>query len=108
MNLLEKRNTNATTVVVPKGTNYRTAQHIAENARPVAKRDNFASVCLSKRSDDVEAVTSELDFDSDSLDDEYAFSIEEVGMIKEKGTQLIATLSFTDENTNFSTEIDCH
>ena len=70
MNLLEKRNTNATTVVVPKGTNYRTAQHIAENARPVAKRDNFASVCSSKRSDDVEAVTSELDYDSDSLDDE--------------------------------------
>ena len=37
MNLLEKRNTNATTVAVPKGTNYRTAQHIADNARPVAK-----------------------------------------------------------------------
>ena len=28
-------------------------------------------------------------------------------MIKEKGKQLIAMLSFTDENTNFSTEIHC-
>ena len=42
-----------------------------------------------------------------SNDSEYAFRIKEVGMIKEKGKQLIATLSFTDENTNFSTEIDC-
>ncbi|XP_068726382.1 uncharacterized protein [Montipora capricornis] len=71
------------------------------------KRNHFASVCLSKRSNDVKAVTSELDYDSDSNDDEYAFSIEEVGMIKKKGKQLIATLSFTDKNTNFSTEIDC-
>ena len=70
------------------------------------KRNHFASVCSSKRSDDVEAVTSELDYDSDSHDDEYAFSIEEVGMIKEKGKQLTATLSFTDETTYFSTEID--
>ena len=28
-------------------------------------------------------------------------------MIKEKSKQLIATLPFTDENTNFSTEIGC-
>ena len=48
------------------------------------KRNHFASVCLSKRSNDVKAVTSELDYDTDSHDDEYAFSIEEVGMIKEK------------------------
>ena len=55
----------------------------------------------------MKAVTSQLDYDSDSNDGEYAFSIEGVGMIKEKSKQLIATLPFTDENTNFSTEIGC-
>ena len=77
----------------------------SRECKTCGKRNHFASVSLSKRSDDVKAVTSELDYDSDSHDDEYAFSIEEVGMIKEKGKQLIATLSFADENSNFSTEI---
>lgn len=71
------------------------------------KKNHFASVCLSKGSNDVKALRSE-ETDSGSDDsDEYAYKIEEVGSVKTKGKQLITKLSFRDTNSRSNTDLDC-
>ncbi|KAK3718411.1 hypothetical protein QZH41_000520 [Actinostola sp. cb2023] len=77
-----------------------------QTCRTCGKRNHFASVCLSTKTNtrDVRAVN---DLDDFSSDEEPLFHIEEVSTVKSQGKQLLANLNFLNDSHRLGTKLEC-